>query len=291
MRTLLLAITLLFAVNAAAQSPDQPLPKAKISNQPVEPDKRGTEQSPIVIKVIPPLVDDEKSATEKKEREEKYQSDWWLVCLTGVLAGIGILQLCVFGLQARRLRQTVEEMKIATKAAEKAANAAEQSAEIARHDFVATHRPKIIVRRFSINKIGDDGDSVDIGYEMVNVGEGLATVVRSSTKLWWHTPTKHLPGNPPYADYIAQSIPIESGIMIALPSQHVEGFSFVSGFEEKEQETGANDTTTGDHLFAMGYIEYKDTIGKTRRTAFLRKYNFTSKCFDTIPHPDYEYVD
>ena len=169
---------------------------------------------------------------------------------------------------------------------EKAASAAEKSAEIARHNFIATHRPKIIVRRFSINRIGDDGDSVDIGYEMVNTGERLATVVRSSTKLWWHPSTESLPAIPPYTDHIVQSIPIENGMLVSLPSQRVEDFSFVSGFEE---ESGA--ATTGDHLFALGYIEYQDTIGKIRRTAFLRQYDFKAKRFDTVPHPDYEYQD
>ncbi len=257
------------------------------AQQATKPEERGTEQAPLVIKVLPPLNEHEKSATEKQERQDKSESDWWLVKLTGVLAAIGVMQLIVFGFQARRLRQTVEEMKIATKATEKAAKAAEQSAEIAWHDFIATHRPKIIVRRFSINEVGDDGESVDWGYEMVNTGESLATVVRSSTKLWWHPSTEPLlPATPPYADPIAQSIPIEIGMSMALSSQRVKDFSFVSGFEEESDAT-----PTGDRLFALGYIEYKDTIGKTRRTAFLRRYDFKAKCFDIIPHSDYEYAD
>ena len=37
-------------------------------------------------------------------------SDWWLVRLTGILALIGVIQTIVFGLQAYRLRQTIEKM-------------------------------------------------------------------------------------------------------------------------------------------------------------------------------------
>jgi len=129
--------SLALAWTAYAQSPGQPLQKSggttkfTAPTKPATPDIRGTEQSPIVIKVIPPPDDDTKSAAEKKEREDKSESDWWLVKLTGVLALLGLLQLFVFGLQARRLRQTIGEMKIATRATEKAANAAETSANAA----------------------------------------------------------------------------------------------------------------------------------------------------------------
>lgn len=109
------------------------------TQQDTKPDERGTEQVPLIIKVLPPLNEEEKSVATKQERQDKSESDWWLVKLTGILAIIGFIQIVVFGLQAFRLRQTVDEMKIATQATEKAASAAEKSAEIARHPSV--HRP------------------------------------------------------------------------------------------------------------------------------------------------------
>ncbi len=124
-------IALFFACNVHAGSPTQPLQQAKGTEQKAKPDTRGTEQSPLVIKVNPSPINDEKAAEEKKERQEKSDSDWWLVKLTGTLAAIGLLQLFVFGLQARRLRQTIEEMKVATAATQKAANAAKDSADTA----------------------------------------------------------------------------------------------------------------------------------------------------------------
>ena len=140
MRAFLFLFVISFAWNVCAQLPDEPLKKADAAKQQTKADKQGTEQSPIVVKVIPPTIDDKKSAEEEKKQEEKSASDWWLVKLTAVLAVIGLLQLFVFGMQARRLRQTIEEMRVATKATEKAANAAEWSAKLARDEFDASHR-------------------------------------------------------------------------------------------------------------------------------------------------------
>ena len=61
------------------------------------------------------------STQEAQERQEKATNDRklveftkWLVVATAVLAAIAFLQAGVFGLQARRLRQSVEEMRATT---------------------------------------------------------------------------------------------------------------------------------------------------------------------------------
>ena len=77
----------------------------------------------MVVKVIPPKITAEEATADKKERKEKQESDWWLVRLTAVLALIGVLQVIVFGWQARRLRQSVEVTKEAADAAKKSADA------------------------------------------------------------------------------------------------------------------------------------------------------------------------
>lgn len=82
----------------------------------------GSEQSPIVVKVIPTEKSTIEATAEANEKEEKKTIDNRLVFYTGCLAAIGLMQLIVFGLQARRLRQTVGATK-------EAANAAQNSAE------------------------------------------------------------------------------------------------------------------------------------------------------------------
>ena len=145
------SFALLMAWNVCAQLPDQSSPKTNLSKQQAKSDQRGIEQSPLVIKVVPPLADEEKIATDKKDREEKSEADWWLVKLTGILAAIGFLQLIVFGLQARRLRQTIEEMKVATKATDKAANAAVKAASLSEQALHLLERADVYLEKIDIS--------------------------------------------------------------------------------------------------------------------------------------------
>jgi hypothetical protein len=55
--------------------------------------ERGTEQSPFIVKVLP------------------FPSTDWVAVFTAVLCTVGVLQLAVFGLQARRLKQTIQAMR------------------------------------------------------------------------------------------------------------------------------------------------------------------------------------
>ena len=81
MRTLLL---LCLVVPIFAQPQSQPLPPTK-------------------------AIGDEASNGKAKE-SDRSSADWWMVRLTGTIAFISFVQAIVFGLQARRLKQTIEKM-------------------------------------------------------------------------------------------------------------------------------------------------------------------------------------
>jgi hypothetical protein len=88
------------------------------SKQQPQGDQRGTENNPLFVKQLPTPKTDEEAAQEAADRNEKTASDrsivkltFWLVIATFILAAVGILQLGVFGYQARKLRQTVDEMR------------------------------------------------------------------------------------------------------------------------------------------------------------------------------------
>ncbi|MGB6876593.1 MAG: hypothetical protein WBD87_11210 [Candidatus Acidiferrales bacterium] len=75
-------------------------------------DKRGTQNSPIFVKIIPSNQTQEKTSTDqqKKNTEETELATFtkYLAWATGALAVIGLGQLVVFTLQAIQLRRTVE---------------------------------------------------------------------------------------------------------------------------------------------------------------------------------------
>ncbi|HLK47280.1 MAG TPA: hypothetical protein VKT49_04045 [Bryobacteraceae bacterium] len=57
-----------------------------------------------------PSENKEKTNQGTTENQDQSPSNWWMVKLTGLIALIYLAQLVVFGLQARRLKQTVEKM-------------------------------------------------------------------------------------------------------------------------------------------------------------------------------------
>lgn len=80
--------------------------------------QRGTEQAPLIIKAVQFPKAQAEAAQENQERQQKAANDrklveftGWLVIATLLLAAIALLQAGVFGLQARRLRQTVETIE------------------------------------------------------------------------------------------------------------------------------------------------------------------------------------
>jgi hypothetical protein len=136
-RTVALLVVLLVAfasITAAPRSPsppphkpeppiatprEPPSPSANLSASPeksAETDNRGSEDKPVIVKVLPTPKSQEEARQERQDREDKSAADRWMVRLTAILGFIGFLQLIAFSLQARRLHQTIDEMKIATEA-------------------------------------------------------------------------------------------------------------------------------------------------------------------------------
>jgi hypothetical protein len=56
-----------------------------------------------------PKTQQEPPDEKAKELDQSF-ANWWMVRLTAVIATIGFIQIFVFGLQARRLRETIEKM-------------------------------------------------------------------------------------------------------------------------------------------------------------------------------------
>lgn len=83
-------------------------------------DQRGTQDAPLIVKVIPTPKTPEETAHDTADRKQKTDNDGNLVKLTGVLAIVGFLQLIVFGVQAYQLQRTVN-------------SSGEQSAAMDRH--------------------------------------------------------------------------------------------------------------------------------------------------------------
>jgi hypothetical protein len=116
-----LALYAAFASDSWGQS-QQPSPRpseishpkqsqSQTSPQQTTEDLRGTEKAPVVVNVLPAPRTLEEAKQDAQDRQDKATLEWRTLLLTSITTIVLVLQLFVFGLQARRLNQTVKAMK------------------------------------------------------------------------------------------------------------------------------------------------------------------------------------
>jgi hypothetical protein len=93
-------------IPSAPKTESQGDTKAKSNQQPTPTDQRGTEQAPLVIKVIGAEPKRENPAAQNTERSERNSTDWWMFGATVGIGFIGLLQLLAFVAQAIYLRKS-----------------------------------------------------------------------------------------------------------------------------------------------------------------------------------------
>jgi hypothetical protein len=125
-------------------------PETTVTQEKSHEDLRGTKQSPLIIEVAPTTKTDAERAEETKERERitelernKDKSDSDIVRYTGELAfftkglfaATVALVLATIGLGVAAVVQSLDLKK---------------SFNLARDEFISTHRPRIVIRQIAI---------------------------------------------------------------------------------------------------------------------------------------------
>lgn len=100
----------------SAQSQQQRNVTTQNQQRPAQ-DQRGTETQPLAVKIIPTAEPASQAKRDQEDRAGKANADWWAkafgigAILIGIVQAVIFgLQLCVFGLQAKRLKETVKKM-------------------------------------------------------------------------------------------------------------------------------------------------------------------------------------
>jgi hypothetical protein len=183
LRQIAIAVVLLpLLATAFAQAPkhqsQQPSPKA--GQYPPTQQERGTENSPVIVKVLPT----EKPKDELDREIEKQESDRQLVKLTGNLAtytkalfiATGILALITAGLVVVGFFQ-VRDAKAAIAAAVKSANVAERA-------LTDLERPYLFILDYNwllVDAAKEIGAETGWAYIVANVGKLPAVITRVSS--------------------------------------------------------------------------------------------------------------
>jgi hypothetical protein len=199
---------------------------------------------------------------------------------------VAFFQLGLFYRQLVLIRKSLDEAKIAANASTEAANAATTQADLARSEFIATHRPKLVVRELYMPPSTIMQNAM-VRYVIANVGSGSAEIVES------HVMIQRIDRNDVLRPL--ESIKGENSI----GSASIEAVTHIVRTQDSmvtHQSLIVQHMRVGrgqdvPELFFRGFIIYADKNGLKRRTAFCRQYDFGAHRFRIVDDPDHEYAD
>ena len=172
-----------------------------------------------------------------------------------------------------------------------AVNKTGEAIQIARQEFVANHRPKIILREAIIGSVLE-GEKITVMFVLANIGETAGTIVDSRItleivaenveRLFLHVSVEQ------HADL--GIVPFAAGEQRIFNYPHDDAPPWHAIAFSKQSGPGSGYQTI--HL--TGQILYRDEFGVPRRTAFRRVLEPKRQRFYRLPHdyePDLDYAD
>lgn len=215
-------------------------------------DERGTEQSPLVVKVTPATKSEEETAKEDRERKEKSEIDRKLVAFNGDLAYYARLLAWLAGLQLLALFVQATFLGLTLKTTARAATAAKNSSDAS----IALERPCLFVASTQVGEEHNEADrtiSHFCDYSIENYGRSPAVLVERCVDLRY---LPELPEKPTYVHVIPSRIVIYHGE----PIDNLR--TSLSQTEERVSGDAAY------QLYLLGYFCYEDVFGAAVTTGF-----------------------
>jgi hypothetical protein len=249
--------------------------------------ERGTEKSPLVIKILPTQQAQKEATNTQSDNHQNAATDWWMFGMTGIIAVIGIIQAIVFGLQARRLRETIEKMdEIATGQTDDMRVSITQATRVADIYDATLATNKTIERAYitlantstGLNSpnvtelmrlVGGDDNSQDatiqvghvsVTFEVKNHGRtpadllgGIVSLAIGNNPPQSTSPTKYFRYLPPF--FLVSGDTKSWSPTFLLPQDLLEDIQKANG-----------------QLWVIGYIDYRDKFGDRHRCNYGRHY-------------------
>jgi len=153
-------------------------------------------------------------------------------------------------------------------------------------EFLATHRPRLILRRVTFER--DDARPWDASISIANTGESEAIISELAVAL------QPFMGDPPAWEILEllDGNPVAAAKNFVLPT----GDSYplvVHARSNMAEAYGMNRAQRGlFSIYCIGFVEYRDKIGNSvRRTGFIRRAQFDGRYFERVDLHDFEYAD
>jgi hypothetical protein len=169
--------------------------------------------------------------------------------------------------------------------------------DLARDEFLSTHRPKIRLKHMWLTKDIQPHDYIEVELNVVNIGNTPATLTEMKFTTVILPTAVPLPAIPAF--YSGQAIQLNgelpSGITLRIPN--------ISNNYKLSPEERNNILNGIERLYCVGYINYLDKKERLRVTSFCRYFEppkstylhpFKAKDygrFRIMKDPDYEYQD
>jgi hypothetical protein len=276
-----------------ASGPDQP--KHGDTEQHTASYERGTEALPIIVKAItdPPS----KAEAEKKDAAEKAKAavDRKLVELTGslalytgllfaatVLLALGTGALVIVGFLQ------VKDAKDSIAAAVKAAKAAEDQVKLARDEFNATHRPKIVLRELRFFEPTANQNAY-VRFELVNAGSGTAILGSCEFEVSKDGGFQDFSNLDRHTSFSGEELKVGERRPCS-ESSLIQYREFSNAFASVFWK-GSQDPKDALRIFFIGRVKYFDGNRLVRQSAFYREYDFALERFRAGDDPEREYAD
>ncbi|HXC65822.1 MAG TPA: hypothetical protein VN638_00300, partial [Nitrospiraceae bacterium] len=229
----------------------------------------------------------EPSPAKGAEHGRDYTSaEWWLVYITGALvlatSGLIIYTARLWGATkslAEDAKNTATQQALDTQTSlrisRESADAAKKSVELAREEFLSTHRPRIILRD-AFCRDNEIDHPIVVTYTLVNIGETRGRIVMWGADIQLNTGGDLLP--------------------YQLPSMYKHDSGFLDpGEERQDAHYSIRQWRTDDQsrhafvedslgVFFCGHLIYEDDRMVRRHMAFWRKYDFSTSRFYIVSH-------
>lgn len=157
-----------------------------------------------------------------------------------------------------------------------------QQIRLSREEFIATHRPDIILREPRFEWVGE---KQIVRFFLVNRGDGAGTVIDSRIGLEHHEDIG------PALNMLCNG----SNDLghIALASGEIRECEWTVPGAIQLMRVAADEPTLGllGAIYLMGSLDYVDGSGRRRRTVFCRKYDPRRRRFVPTGDPEHEYAD
>jgi hypothetical protein len=240
----------------AVTKPVKPPCSCTVTLPPAPVDSRGTEKSPLTVQVSQlPARTPEEIERDNAEQREKRSTDHWTIGLTVATAFILALQLVVFGIQATRLKASIDEARRATEATRLAATAAEETVATMNRTARRDLRAYVAISASSIEQV-DDGGSPCARVRIKNFGKTPAYRFAASADINFYVSG---------ADLHDPRVPSAVSGHLA-PGGELDIVLNASWKLTGNQKYQIENNIAAIHVY--GVITYIDTYGETRFTRY-----------------------